>query len=326
MPYRVFVTRKIPDQGIRLLKEAGCKVTVSTKNGVLSPAELRRHAKNADALLSLLTDKIDADFIGDNMHLKVIANYAVGFDNIDLKAATAARIPVSNTPGVPTDAVAEHTFALMLALARRIPESDSFTRAGKYHGWQPELLLGMELQGKTLGIVGLGRIGFGVAQRAVKGMGMTVVYTDIKRNLEFEQQFGGVFMSLEELLKTADVVSIHVPLLPTTRHLISTKQLSMMKKSAFLINTSRGPVVDEKALVAALKKKRIAGAGLDVYEFEPKLVAGLVKLQNTVLTPHTASATIEARQAMGLLAAKNILAVMVGQTPPTVLNPEVLKR
>ncbi|NIT03512.1 D-glycerate dehydrogenase, partial [Candidatus Saccharibacteria bacterium] len=214
---------------------------------------------------------------------------AVGYDNIDVPAATKRGIMVTNTPGVLTEAVAEHTFALLLAIARRIVESDQFTRAGKYKGWEPMLLLGTELEGKTLGVVGLGRIGARVAQMAARGMGMKVIYYDIKRNPSFERELEVRFYkNLSSLLGEADFVSLHVPLLPTTRHLIGAKELKTMKKSAYLINTSRGPVVDERALVKALKGGWIRGAALDVYEEEPKLAPGLAKLDNVVLAPHTA--------------------------------------
>lgn len=314
----IFITRKIPDSGIKLLKSKGYVVRVYSGDKPIPRPELLRRVRGADAILSLLTDTIDAAVMDAAGHrLKIIANYAVGFDNVDVKAATARKIVVTNTPGVLTEAVAEHTVALMMAVARRVPESDVFMRTGKYQGWEPELLLGMELKGKTLGIVGLGRIGFRVAEMAVKGMGMKVVYNDVKPNADFEKQFEGRYLKLDSLLRASDVVSIHVPLLPTTKHLVNAKKFVMMKPSAILINTSRGPIVDEKALVVALRRKQIAGAGLDVFEFEPKLAPGLSKLSNVVLTPHTASATVEARQAMSRLAAENIVAVLSGKPPVT---------
>ena len=319
---KIFVTRKIPESGINLLKKYH-QVKIYPKDKVISKKDLIKGVKWCDALLCLLTDKIDSKVMDANPDLKVISNYAVGVDNIDIKAATKRNIPVTNTPGVLTDAVAEHTFALIISIARRIPESDRFTRTGKYKGWEPMLMLGMELKGKTLGIIGLGRIGSGVAERTAKGMGMNVLYNDVKRNPKFERKYKAKYASLNTLLKKADIVSLHVPLLPSTRHLISAKQLRMMKKTAYLINTSRGPVVDEKALVKALKRKEIAGAGLDVYESEPKLAAGLAKLDNVVLTPHIASGTIETREAMSELAAKNILAVLNGKKPLNLVNKEV---
>ena len=319
---RVFITRKIPESGIKLLQKS-CHIKIYQKDQVMPKKELIKEVKQCDALLCLLTDKIDKEIIDANPKLKIISNYAIGFNNIDVAYATKKRIPVTNTPGrAIVDAVAEHTFALIFAVTKRIVEADRFMRAGKYKTWEPLLLLGMELVGKTIGIVGLGRIGSGVAQRA-KAMGMKVVYYDVKRNVDFEGEFNAQYLSLNDLLKSADVVSVHVPLLPTTTHLIGKKKLSLMKKTAYLINTSRGPVIDEKALVQALKQKKIAGAGLDVYEFEPKLTTGLTKLQNVVLTPHIASATIEARSEMALDAAENILAVLRGKKPKMLVNKEV---
>jgi len=319
---RVFITRKIPESGIKLLQKS-CHIKIYQKDQVMPKKELIKEVKQCDALLCLLTDKIDKEIIDANPKLKIISNYAIGFNNIDVAYATKKRIPVTNTPGrAIVDAVAEHTFALIFAVTKRIVEADRFMRAGKYKTWEPLLLLGMELVGKTIGIVGLGRIGSGVAQRA-KAMGMKVVYYDVKRNVDFEGEFNAQYLSLNDLLKSADVVSVHVPLLPTTTHLIGKKKLSLMKKTAYLINTSRGPVIDEKALVQALKQKKIAGAGLDVYEFEPKLTTGLTKLQNVVLTPHIASATIEARSEMSKDAAENILAVLQGKKPKMLVNKEV---
>jgi len=325
MKPKVFVTMEIPETGINLLKQT-CDVTVSKKKRVLTRKELIAGVKGKNALLCLLTDKIDEDIMKAAKNLKIIANYAVGFDNIDVKAATKLRIPVTNTPGVLTDAVADHACALMLSIARRIVESDKFVRAGKYKGWEPMLLLGGDLKGKTLGILGLGRIGTAVAERMGKGFGMKITYYDVNRNAEFEASLGATYATVPELLKNSDYVSVHVPLLPTTRHLISTKELATMKKTAYLINTSRGPVIDEKALVAALKKKQIAGAALDVFENEPKLTPGLAKLDNVVLTPHTASATIAARSAMSEIAAQNILDALAGQKPRNTVNPEIYSR
>ena len=322
---RVFVTRKIPEKGIQLLRKHFL-VRVYQKDQVIPRKELLKEVKHCDALLSLLTEKIDEEILSANPGLKIVSNYAVGYDNIDVKAATAKGIPVCNTPGVLENAVAEHTFALMLALSKRIVEADTFVRAGKYKRWEPMLLLGTELEGKTIGIIGLGRIGAGVAERAGKGMGVKVLYHDIKRNKEFEKTYQAKFVSKEDLLKRSDFVSLYVPLLPSTMHLIGKKELALMKKTAYLINTSRGPVVDEKALVEALKKKRIAGAGLDVYEHEPALTPGLIKLKNVVLTPHTASATIEARTAMSELAAQNIIDVLQGRKAKFTVNPEVYEK
>jgi len=324
MATKVFVTRKIPEVGIKLLKKNGYTVRVYPKDDVISKAELLKGVKWCDGLLCLLTDKIDKKVIGENKNLKVISNYAVGYDNIDVKYATRKGIPVTNTPGVLTNAVAEHAFSLIMAVTRRIVEADKFTRARKYKGWEPLLLLGSELKGKTLGIIGLGRIGIRIAEITAKGMGMNVVYNDIRRNKKFERRYRAKYVSKERLLKSADVITLHVPLLPSTRHMIGVKEFKMMKKGSYLINTSRGPVVDEKALVRALRRKEIAGAALDVFEFEPKLAPGLAKLDNVVLTPHMASATFETRSAMAEIAAKNIIAVIGGKKPPAIVNKEVL--
>ncbi len=315
--FKIFITKKIPEAGIKLLKEKDYAIKINPQNKTLSKKELIKNIQDVDALLCLLTDKIDAEVINAaGFNLKIIANVAVGFDNIDLSAAKKKGIPVTNTPGVLTETVAEHTFALLLASARRIVEADKFARANKYHGWEPFMFLGTDVYGKTLGIVGLGRIGFAVAQRAVKGFGMKILYNDVKKNEDFEKQFGGRFVGLEELLKNSDFVTIHVPLLPTTRHLIGAPQFKQMKKTAFLINTSRGPIVDEKALVKALKNKQIKGAAIDVFEFEPKLAPGINKLDNVILTPHIASATEETRAKMAEVAAINIIAALSGQKPP----------
>ena len=321
---KVFVAEAIPESGIKLLKKT-CDVTISKKNRVLSKKELIAGIKGKDALLSMLTDKIDDSILKTNPKLKVVANYAVGFDNIDVKAATARGILVTNTPGVLTDAVADHACALMLAITRRVVESDKYLRAGKYTHWGPMLLLGGDFKEKTLGILGLGRIGSAVAERMSRGFGMKIIYYDVKRVPAFEKQLGAKYATVAQLLKQSDFVSVHVPLLPTTRHLIGAKELKSMKKTAYLVNTSRGPVIDEKALVSALKRKEIAGAALDVFEFEPKLAPGLSKLDNAIVTPHTASATTTAREAMSTIAAQNILAVLAGKKAPNIVNADVYK-
>jgi len=320
---KIFVTRKIPEAGLKLLaKNNTLKIYPADK--AIPRKDLLAGVKWCDALLCLLTDKIDSQVIKANPHLKIISNYAVGFNNIDVKSATAKGIPIANTPGPEiVDAVAEHTFALMLSISKRVVEGDHFIRRGKYKGWEPMLLLGQQIKGKILGIVGLGRIGAGVAERAGKGLGMNIWYYDVIRNKQFERKYKAKFVSLPTLLKQADIVTVHVPLIKETKHLIGIKEFSLMKKTAFLINTSRGPVVDEIALVKALKAKKLAGAALDVFEFEPKLAPGLIKLKNVILTPHTASATVEAREEMSVSAAKNILAVLRGMKPTNLVNPEI---
>ncbi|MEK7646977.1 MAG: D-glycerate dehydrogenase [Patescibacteria group bacterium] len=320
---KIFVTRKIPDAGIEKLKER-FEVAVNPHDRVLSKDELiaALHADKYDAVLCLLTDKIDAEiFDAAGPQCKIFANYAVGFDNIDLAAARAKNIMISNTPGVLTDTVAEHTFALMLAISHRIAEADKFTKAGKYTGWAPELLLGTDLSHKTIGIVGLGRIGSRVAHHAVGGFDARVIYYDVKRNEAFEKEFGAEFKeNLDDLLCEADFVSLHVPLLPATKHLINAERLKLMKPLAYLINTSRGPVVDEAALVSALQNKTIKGAALDVFENEPKLAPGLTELDNVIITPHIASATEETRSKMSEMAADNIIAALSGNVPPNLVK------
>ncbi len=322
---KVFVTRQVPNKGIDMLKSKDYEVTISPHNRVLKKEELISFLKQRryDAVLCLLTDKVDAEVLNaaKASGVKIFANYAVGFDNIDVASAAEQGIMITNTPGVLTDAVAEHTFALMLAIAHRVAESDRFTRAGKYIGWEPELLLGTDVSRKTMGIVGLGRIGLRMARHAVNGFDMKVIYNDPKRSEDFEKEFSAVFKEkLEDLLREADFISIHVPLLSSTHHLVDARRLALMKKTAYLINTSRGPIIDEKALVEALKKGTIKGAALDVYENEPNLTPGLADLENVILTPHTASATEETRQAMSELAAKNIIEALEGRIPPNLVK------
>ena len=315
---KVFITRQIPDSGIKLLKEKGFEVEVSDFDGVLPREALLAKVKGADAILSLLTDKMDGELMdAAGPQLKIIANYAVGYDNINLADAAARKIIITNTPDVLTESVAEHAIALIFALAHRLVESDQYMRDGKYTGWAPMLFLGNDLVGKTLGLVGLGRIGGAVARRMHDGFEMKILYYDAKRNEELEKKYNLQFVDLPTLLSVSDFVSVHVPMMPATKHLIGAEQLNMMKKTAYLINTSRGPIIDENALVAALKNGVIRGAALDVYEREPKMADGLAQLSNTILTPHTASATEETRSAMSELAAKNIIAVLAGEAALT---------
>ncbi|MBI2020859.1 D-glycerate dehydrogenase [Candidatus Daviesbacteria bacterium] len=315
---KVVVTRKIPGNGIKMLQDAGFEVVVSPHDRVLERQELLNFIQGADGILCMLTDKVNEEFINAaGPNLKVVANFAVGTDNFDPAALSSHNIVGTNTPDVLTEAVAEHTFALIMTITRRIVEADKLARSGSPPAFGPEVLLGMEIKGKTLGILGLGRIGSRVAEMG-KAMGANIIYYDIKQNAEFEQKVGAVFKATpEELLKEADIISVHVPLLDSTRHLINAVRLKMMKPTAYLVNTSRGPVVDEAALVEALKTGVIKGAALDVFEGEPNHAPGLDQLNNVVMTPHIASATIEARSAMGELAAKNIIAVLSGQPPLT---------
>ncbi len=321
---KIFITRNIPQSGIDLLKAKGYEVNVSPHDRVLSKDELIGFLKQDqyDAVVCLLTDKIDSDvFDAAGKQCKIFANYAVGFDNVDIKAAAEKGIMITNTPGVLTNTVAEHAFALMLAVSHRIAEADRFTRAGKYTGWAPMMLLGHDVSDKTLGIVGLGRIGSRVAHHAVAGFGMKVLYYDVKRNEDFEKEFHAEFRgNSDDVFREADYVSIHVPLLPTTKHMVDARLLSLMKKTAYLINTSRGPIVDEAALVEALRNNVISGAALDVYENEPALAPGLAECENVILTPHIASATEETRQAMSALAAQNVIEALEGRTPPNMVK------
>jgi glyoxylate reductase len=312
---RVFVTRRIPESGIVLLRERGFAVEISDADGVLPRETLLQKVKGAEGLLSLLTDRIDAELMdAAGPQLRVIGQFAVGFDNIDLRAAAERRITVTNTPGVLTEATAELAVALMYAVARRIVEADRYMREGNFQGWGPMMFLGNDLVGKTLGLVGLGRIGAAVAHRMQQ---MKILYYDIKRNESLEKKRGLEYRDLSNLLKESDLVSIHVPLNDKTKHMIGSEQLGLMKRTAYLINTSRGPIIDESALVAALRSGRIKGTALDVYEEEPRMAPGLAELPNTVLVPHIGSASEEARSAMSELAARNIAAVLSGEKPLT---------
>ncbi|MBI2667076.1 D-glycerate dehydrogenase [Candidatus Woesearchaeota archaeon] len=310
--FKVFVTRKIPGVAIPLLKKH-FEVKVYPKDEKISRAELLKGVQWCNALLCLLTEKIDVEVMDLNPHLKVISNYAVGYNNIDVAYATQKKIPVCNTPSQEVvDAVAEHTFALLFGIAKRIHEDEEYVREHKWKAWAPKLLLGTMVKGKTVGIVGLGKIGSGVAER-LSCMGVKTIYYDVKPDKEFERKYHAQYVSLQTLLRTADFVTLHVPLLHSTRHLMNAKTLRLMKKTAYLINTSRGEVVDEKALIRTLQKKEIAGAGLDVYETEPKVNPQLTALHNCILTPHTASATVEVRLQMSKDAAQNIIAILLGK-------------
>lgn len=326
---KVFITREIPDEGLKMLKQKqGLKIEMYEKDKKIPRRELLKRVKGADIILSILTEKMDAEVMdAAGPQLKMIANYAVGFNNIDLDAAKERDIIVANAPtNEINESVAEHAIALLFALTKRIVETDAFTRAGKYKNWGPMLLLGSDISGKKLGIIGTGSIGTALARRMHDGFGMTILYHDIEKRPELEKKYGAKYRSKMQLLKEADFVSLHVPLLDSTHHLIGKEELKAMKKTSFLINTSRGPVVNELALVKALEKGEIAGAGLDVYECEPMIDCNpkdnhsLRKLKNVVLTPHTASATMETRQAMSVQAAKNILAFIENKKIPNQVN------
>jgi glyoxylate reductase len=302
---RVVVTHPIPLPAVEMLQERGYEVVVGPSEDPYEPGELAKLVAGADAIVALLIDRIDDRVLeAAGPQLQIVANFAVGYDNVDLAAAARHGVKVSNTPDVLTQAVAEHTFALILAVARRILEGDRIVRERRFRRWGPSFLLGMELRGKTLAVVGLGRIGLAVARIGETGFAMHVARI-------------GQGDDLRAALPSADVVTLHVPLDAETRHLIGKDELRAMKESAILVNTSRGPVVDEAALVGALRSGEIAGAGLDVYEYEPELAEGLAELDNVVLAPHTASATHEARSAMSRLAAENVIAALEGRPLPS---------
>ncbi len=315
---KVYITRKIPEIGISILKEKGYEVSINPKDRPLTKQELINEIKgnDYDAVLTLLTDTVDAEVMDSAPSVRIYANFAIGYNNFDIAEAKKRGIYMSNTPGGGADRVAEHTWALILALTCRVVEGDRYMRSGKYNGWDPMLLHGTKLDGKTLGILGSGRIGADVAHKGKNGFGMDVIYYDVKRNEQMEKEIGAKFYdNVDEVLKNADIVSIHVPLLDSTHHLIDERRLNLMKSNSYLINTSRGPVIDEKALVAALQDKKIKGAGLDVFEFEPKLAEGLADLPNVVMTPHIASGTEEARIDMATISANNIIDCLSGIIP-----------
>ncbi len=315
---KVYITRQIPESGINLLKEAGLEVVVSQKGGVLTKQELITELtnNNPDAVIPLLTDTIDSEVFEAAPNAKVFATYSVGYNHIDLDAAKVRGVTITNTPGVLTDTVAEYAVSMICALTKRIPEGDKFTKAGEYKGWAPMLLLGADLKGKTLGILGAGRIGSRVAEIMYKGFGMHVVYYDVKKNEFLNNEVNAEYRpTVEEVLTEADIVTVHVPLLESTKHLINKERLALMKSGAYLVNTSRGPVIDEVALRGALQNGAIKGAALDVYEYEPEITQGLSEMSNVILTPHIASATQETRSKMSEMAAKNVIAVLSGKEP-----------
>lgn len=323
MQKQIYITRRIPEAGLKLLREKEIEYDMGKNTLPPSKKELIKKLKKKpyDGVISFLTDQIDAETFEACPTAKVFANFSVGFNNIDLAEAKKRNVVVSNTPGTSDVAVAEHTVALMFALTTRLVEGDKFVRQGKFKGWDPELLLGSDLRDKIVGLIGCGAIGTKVAQMLHGGFGINILYSDLNPNENLEKSFGAIKKETEEVLREADIISLHVPLLPSTKHLINEKTLKMMKKSAFLINTSRGPVVDEKALVEALKNDIIGGAGLDVYEFEPKLARGLSKLNNVVLTPHIASSRVSCRNMMSEVAVKNIIAALeTGQVINSVIK------
>ncbi len=317
----VYVTRPIPRAGVDLLRARCARVDVNPHDRASTRAELLAGVRGRDGVLCLLTERIDGEVLeAAGARCRVFANMAVGYDNVDVAAATRRGVMVTNTPGVLTETTADLAWALMLSIARRIVESDTHFRTGEWEGWGPLQFLGRDVHGATLGILGAGRIGTAVARRSA-GFNMKVLYASRKDNAELDR-LGGRRVEFEDVLRESDFVSIHVPYNQETHHLIGAAQLAMMKPTTYLINTSRGAVVDEAALVEALRAKRIAGAALDVYEKEPKPAPGLTALDNVVCIPHLGSATEATRGKMATMAAENVLAAIRGERPANLVNPE----
>ena len=320
---KVFVSRIIPDAGLQKVKTA-CDAEVWPEQ--LPPAYdvLVAKAAKCDGLVALLTDKIDAKLMDASPLLKVVSNYAVGFNNIDVKAATDRGIAVGNTPGVLTDATADMAFCLLIAAARRVVEGDRYSRSGKWKTWEPLGHLGQDLAGRTLGVIGMGRIGYGLAQRCRGGWGMQILYNDVYKNEKAEKELGARQVDLNTLLSESDFVSVHTDLNDETRGMFNTERFRRMKKTAVFINTARGPIHDQKALCEALKSGTIFAAGLDVTDPEPPDPADpLLSLPNVVVAPHIASATVQTRSAMAEIAADNLIAGLTGQPLRAWVNPEV---
>lgn len=315
----IFLTRALPDSIMREIRR-DFRLRFNREDRPLSKEEILRGIRKADGLISMLSDKIDREIIAAAPRLRIIANYAVGYNNIDLGAARERGIFVTNTPGVLTETTADLTWALILAAARRLPEGERLARSGKWTGWAPTQLLGGDVFGKTLGIIGMGRIGQSVARRAI-GFEMRVVYHSRRRlSLREEKRLRLSFLPLPDLLKESDVVSLHLPLTEESHHLIDRKAFQRMKPTAFLINTARGPIVDEKALIEALRKKKIRGAGLDVFEEEPTIPPALRERKEVVLLPHLGSASLETRIRMGRIVLDNLVAALNGKKPPNMVN------
>lgn len=321
MQNRIYVTREIPEIGIKMLRDKGYEVTIGKEKKPLSQKDIIKILHKAEKkgvpyniLLTLLTDKIDKTVFDAAPSLKMVSNYAIGYDNVDVKEACARGIMVTNTPGDYMGSIAEHVVSMTLSLCNRIAEADHFVRKGRYKGWDPMLMIGHDVSEKTIGIVGAGRIGEKVAYTFNKGFGCPIVYFDQHANTNIERDCAATKLeTMDELIAQSDVISLHVPLTDQTRHMVNADFISKMKKDAFIINTSRGPVVDEAYLYQALKENKIAGAGLDVFEFEPKVTKGLMKLGNVILTPHIASASIKARNIMSTVAAENIINFVEGK-------------
>lgn len=319
MTKKIYMTRPIHQEGMAILKEKGYEITTGEPGAIPTHESVIEALQAApyDAVVTFLTDTVDAALFDAVPSAKLFANYSVGFNNVHLEDADTRGVAITNTPGCAGGAVAEHTVALMLAVTARIAEGDRYMRSGKFAGWQPDLLMGADLSGKTVGFVGVGDIGARAAKMLSRGFGCKIIYNDVVSNAELEKEDAATFMEREHLFREADIVSIHVPLLPSTKHLVDAEALGMMKPSAVLINTARGPIVDEVALVEALRNKTIAGAGLDVYEFEPKVAEGLLTLDNAVLTPHIASSRETVRAKMSETVAQNIISFFETGIPLT---------
>lgn len=323
---KIYVTRRIPEAGLKMLKEKFEDIEVNPEDRVLEKSELLEKVKGRDAVLCLLTDKIDDEvFEAAGDQCKIFSNYAVGYNNLDLDAATKRNIMVTNTPGVLTEATADLAIALLICVARRLVEADKFMRAGKYKGWAPMLFLGKEIEGKTLGIIGAGRIGSNIGRKMSKCFDMSILYSDRTKKEDFEKDTGARQVDLETLCRESDFISLNLSYTPETHHMIDEKMLSLMKSDAVLVNTARGKIIDEEALVKALQEKRIFGAGLDVFEDEPEMKEGLADLDNVIVVPHIGSATTVARTQMSVIAAQNIIDALEGGVPKFLVNKEVVK-
>ncbi|MFP4202351.1 MAG: 2-hydroxyacid dehydrogenase [Candidatus Acetothermia bacterium] len=322
----VLITRRIFPEAKDKLKEEGIEYEINDTGEILGKEELLKGLEDKDGLICLLNDEVDSEVLDASSDLEIVANLGVGYDNIDVEAATERGIMVTNTPGVLTETTADLSFGLLLAAARRIPEADTFVREGKWDGWeliQPQQ--GVDVHGKTLGVVGMGRIGSAVARRGHFGFGMDVLYYSRTRKEDLEDELGAEYVELERLLRESDFVSLHTPLTSETKGMIGERELELMKEDAILVNVARGPVVDEPALVEALKSGEIRGAGLDVFEEEPEVHPGLKELkESVVLAPHIGSASRETRMEIAEIGVKNAIAALSGEEPPNLINPEVL--
>ncbi len=323
----VLVTyRNVPGHGLLERLRERFNVVLNPVEGQMARDQLLRAVAEADGMVAMLTDRIDTQLLDAAPRLKIVANYAVGFNNVDVPAATARGVMVTNTPEVVTDATADLAWAILMGIARNVVVVDRFTRSGRWTEWRPEAFIAADISGTTLGIVGLGRIGQAMAKRAA-GFEMRVLYTDAQRaSRDVEERLGASFVPLDTLLRESDFVTIHVPLFEATRHLIDAQALSLMKPTAYLINAARGPIVDERALVRALGAGTIAGAALDVYEDEPRLAEGLAELDNVILIPHLGANSRRTRDRMAAMTVENIAAALGGEIPPNLVNPEVLPR